>query len=178
MPGTFLSDGGGNVTGFEAPAAARSREMCLRPVGANDFHIICDCTVLLAWAYGSPPLAAGGEDSTINPFIRYWEPARFDRGQLELAHQHHEQHRRRRRSINYEHSSATYGAANVVRLNFRAHDREFRLVLREDPSSVFARNVQIESTDGPMDYDLSRIYTGIVEDQPTPTILQHPANDG
>ncbi|XP_050067990.1 uncharacterized protein LOC126556645 [Anopheles maculipalpis] len=111
-----------------------------------------------------PSLASGGADSAINPFIRYWEPARFDRGLLDLAHQHHEQHRRRRRSINYEHGSAAYGPANVVRLNFRAHDREFRLVLQEDPRSVFARDVQIENTEGPMDYDLSRIYTGTVED--------------
>ncbi|XP_058056095.1 uncharacterized protein LOC131207497 [Anopheles bellator] len=108
------------------------------------------------------PVASGGSDS-INPFIRYWEPARFDRGQLDLAHQHHEQHRRRRRSINYDHGSSAYGPANVVRLNFRAHDREFRLVLREDPRSVFARDVEIESTAGPLDYDLSRIYTGTVE---------------
>ncbi|XP_053679448.1 uncharacterized protein LOC128730426 [Anopheles nili] len=112
----------------------------------------------------APNLAAGGADSTINPFIRYWEPARFDRTQLEQAHQHHEQHRRRRRSINYEHGSSAYGPANVVRLNFRAHDRDFRLVLREDPRSVFSRDVQIENTEGPMDYDLSRIYTGTVED--------------
>uniref|UniRef100_A0A182UT54 Uncharacterized protein n=1 Tax=Anopheles merus TaxID=30066 RepID=A0A182UT54_ANOME len=112
-----------------------------------------------------PTLASGGADSTINPFIRYWEPARFDRGLLDVAHQHHEQHRRRRRSINYEHGSAAYGPANVVRLNFRAHDREFRLVLREDPRSVFSRDVQIENTEGPLDYDLSRIYTGTVEEQ-------------
>uniref|UniRef100_A0A2M4B8E9 ADAM10 endopeptidase n=2 Tax=Anopheles marajoara TaxID=58244 RepID=A0A2M4B8E9_9DIPT len=110
----------------------------------------------------SPSVASGGSDS-INPFIRYWEPARFDRGQLDQAHQHHEQHRRRRRSINYEHGSSGYGPANVVRLNFRAHDREFRLVLREDPRSVFARDVEIENTDGPMDFDVSRIYTGTVE---------------
>ncbi|XP_050082239.1 uncharacterized protein LOC126569301 [Anopheles aquasalis] len=110
----------------------------------------------------SPSVASGGSDS-INPFIRYWEPARFDRGQLDLAHQHHEQHRRRRRSINYEHGSSGYGPANVVRLNFRAHDREFRLVLREDPRSVFARDVEIENSDGPMDFDVSRIYTGTVE---------------
>uniref|UniRef100_A0A182LXL5 Peptidase M12B propeptide domain-containing protein n=1 Tax=Anopheles culicifacies TaxID=139723 RepID=A0A182LXL5_9DIPT len=112
-----------------------------------------------------PYLASGGVDAAINPFIRYWEPARFDRGLLDLAHQHHEQHRRRRRSINYEHGSSAYGPANVVRLNFRAHDREFRLVLREDPRSVFSRDVQIENTEGPVDYDLSRIYTGTVEVQ-------------
>ncbi|KAL1403043.1 hypothetical protein pipiens_000928, partial [Culex pipiens pipiens] len=99
----------------------------------------------------------------INPFIKHWEPARFDRAQLEVAHRHHEAHRRRRRSVNYDHGAASYGPANVVRLNFRAHDRDFRLVLREDPTSVYAQNVQIENTEGPVDYDLSRVYTGVVE---------------
>lgn len=36
-------------------------------------------------------------------------------------------------------------------------------MLREDPRSVFSRDVQIENTEGPLDYDLSRIYTGTVE---------------
>ncbi|XP_053698666.1 uncharacterized protein LOC128745614 [Sabethes cyaneus] len=99
----------------------------------------------------------------INPFIKHWEPARFDRRQLEAAHRHHESHRRRRRNVNYDHSSASYGPANVVRLSFHAHDRDFRLVLREDPSSIYVRDVQIENTEGPVDFDLSRVYTGIVE---------------
>ncbi|EAT43687.1 AAEL004878-PA [Aedes aegypti] len=99
----------------------------------------------------------------LNPFIKHWEPARFDRSQLEVAHRHHETHRRRRRGVNYDHGSSSYGPANVVRLNFHAHDRDFRLVLREDPSSVFARDIQIDNTEGPVDFDLSRVYTGIVE---------------
>nr|XP_029733458.1 uncharacterized protein LOC115269184 [Aedes albopictus] len=99
----------------------------------------------------------------LNPFIKHWEPARFDRSQLDVAHRHHEAHRRRRRGVNYDHGSASYGPANVVRLNFHAHDRDFRLVLREDPSSVFARDIQIDNTEGPVDFDLSRVYTGIVE---------------
>lgn len=42
--------------------------------------------------------------------------------------------------------------------------RDFRLVLRQQPHSVFAHDVEIENTLGPIDYDVSRIYTGSLED--------------
>ncbi|XP_058455167.1 uncharacterized protein LOC131432715 [Malaya genurostris] len=100
----------------------------------------------------------------LNPFIKHWEPVHFDRNQLEGAHWHHENHRRRRRNVNYDQGAASYGPANVVRLNFHAHDRDFKLVLREDPGSIYARDVQILNTEGPVDFDLSRVYTGVVED--------------
>lgn len=35
--------------------------------------------------------------------------------------------------------------------------------LREDPSSVFASDIVIEGTNGPIDFDLSRVYTGKLE---------------
>ncbi|XP_055587566.1 disintegrin and metalloproteinase domain-containing protein 10 isoform X2 [Uranotaenia lowii] len=120
----------------------------------------------IAAVHGSPISSDPIPESlraTINPFIRHWEPARFDRAQLEMAHRHHETHRRRRRSTNYDHGAANYGPANVVRINFHAHDREFRLLLREDPSSIYARDVQIETNDGPKDFDLSRVYTGSID---------------
>lgn len=41
--------------------------------------------------------------------------------------------------------------------------REFKIELREDPSSVFASDIVIENSNGPIDYDLSRIYTGKLE---------------
>jgi hypothetical protein len=41
--------------------------------------------------------------------------------------------------------------------------REFRVELREDPSSVFSSDIVIESTDGPIDFDLSRVYSGKLE---------------
>jgi hypothetical protein len=36
-------------------------------------------------------------------------------------------------------------------------------LLREDPHSVFSPDVQIENTDGPLHYDVSRIYSGVLE---------------
>lgn len=37
------------------------------------------------------------------------------------------------------------------------------MVLREDPSSIFSPDVQIENTLGPLSYDVSRVYTGTLE---------------
>lgn len=45
--------------------------------------------------------------------------------------------------------------------------RDFLLVLRQQPNSVFANDVEIENTLGPIDYDVSRIYTGSLEDDET-----------
>lgn len=41
--------------------------------------------------------------------------------------------------------------------------REFRVELKEDPSSVFSSDIAIENSDGPIDFDISRVYTGQLE---------------
>ncbi|XP_075149714.1 kuzbanian-like isoform X2 [Haematobia irritans] len=108
------------------------------------------------------PLKLPGHTQNISPFIRHWEAAHFDRSHLHDAHQKHVEQKRHRRKRDL--NAGEYGPAHTIRLNFSAHDREFRLVLRQNPLSVFASDVHIESTDGPMDYDISRIYTGSLED--------------
>lgn len=76
-----------------------------------------------------------------------------------------------------------------IRMNFTAHDRwvvvvvfldnsfrnwigiisicvccrEFKLVLLPNPTSIFAEDVQFESTTGPIDYDVGRIHSGHLE---------------
>lgn len=35
--------------------------------------------------------------------------------------------------------------------------------MREDPTSVFASGIVIENSDGPLDFDVSRVYTGKLE---------------
>lgn len=60
---------------------------------------------------------------SINPYIRHWEPARFSRHSFDQAHEVHEQSRRRKREINYNHYSPHYGSTNVIKFNFYAHDR-------------------------------------------------------
>lgn len=37
--------------------------------------------------------------------------------------------------------------------------------MREDPTSVFSTDILIESTDGPLDYDISRVYSGKLESE-------------
>ncbi|XP_017483422.1 PREDICTED: disintegrin and metalloproteinase domain-containing protein 10-like, partial [Rhagoletis zephyria] len=97
----------------------------------------------------------------LSPYIRHWEAADFDRSYLHSAHQKHiEQKRHRRKRELY---SGEFGPVHTIRLNFFAHDREFRMVLHQNPLSVFANDVEIESTHGPVDYDISRIYTGSLE---------------
>jgi hypothetical protein len=43
--------------------------------------------------------------------------------------------------------------------------REFRIEMREDPTSVFSSDIVIEGTDGPLDYDISRVYSGKLESE-------------
>nr|XP_036223994.1 disintegrin and metalloproteinase domain-containing protein 10 isoform X2 [Bactrocera oleae] len=107
------------------------------------------------------PLKLPGHTQKLSPYIRHWEAADFDRSNLHSAHQEHiEQKRhRRKRALN----SVEFGPVHTIRLNFFAHDREFRMVLQQNPLSVFAGDVEIESTHGPVDYDISRIYTGTLE---------------
>ncbi|XP_037910075.1 disintegrin and metalloproteinase domain-containing protein 10 isoform X2 [Hermetia illucens] len=108
------------------------------------------------------PIQNQGSLKSLNPYIKHWEPAHFDRGVLEDAHQVHinQQGRRRKRDT----GGKDYGPANTIKLNFFAHDREFRLVLRQNPISVFSPDVEIENTLGPVDYDVTRVYTGSLED--------------
>lgn len=55
----------------------------------------------------------------------------------------------------------------ILKHSFFCSHRDFLLVLRQQPNSVFANDVEIENTLGPIDYDVSRIYTGSLEDDET-----------
>ncbi|XP_053945369.1 disintegrin and metalloproteinase domain-containing protein 10 isoform X2 [Anastrepha ludens] len=107
------------------------------------------------------PLKLPGHTQKLSPYIRHWETADFDRSYLHSAHQKHIEQKRHRRKR--ELNSDEFGPVHTIRLNFFAHDREFRMVLHQNPLSVFSSDVEIESTHGPVDYDISRIYTGSLE---------------
>ncbi|KAH8251763.1 hypothetical protein KR038_007317 [Drosophila bunnanda] len=111
------------------------------------------------------PLKLPGYTHRLTPYIKHWEAANFDRGVLQAAQVRHLEQARFRQKRHVEEVSTTpSGLAHTIRLNFSAHDRDFRLVLRQQPHSVFAHDVEIENTLGPIDYDVSRIYTGSLED--------------
>lgn len=42
-------------------------------------------------------------------------------------------------------------------------NRQFNVVLREDPASVFSPDIEIENTLGPVHFDQTRVYTGYLE---------------
>ncbi|XP_064536171.1 uncharacterized protein Kul isoform X1 [Drosophila montana] len=111
------------------------------------------------------PLKLPGYTHKLTPYIKHWEAANFDRSVLQAAQLRHLEQARARRKRQVEPSSGSpVGLAHTIRLNFSAHDRDFLLVLRQQPNSVFAHDVEIENTLGPIDYDVSRIYTGSLED--------------
>ncbi|XP_046963563.1 uncharacterized protein LOC124532620 isoform X2 [Vanessa cardui] len=84
----------------------------------------------------------------LSPFVRHWQPADY-----EPVTRH-----RRRRSLPLPPPTTT------LRLFFTAHNKEFRLVLQPDPSSVFAEGVQFHSSAGPIDYNTAHVYSGKLED--------------
>lgn len=101
---------------------------------------------------------------SINPYIYHWEAAHFNRDVFEDVHEKHETNKRRKREINYNHHSPHYGSTNVVEFTIKVHDREFHIKMKEDPTSVFASDFLIEDSNGPIDYDISRVYTGHLKD--------------
>ncbi|XP_032513009.2 uncharacterized protein LOC116766975 [Danaus plexippus] len=84
----------------------------------------------------------------LSPFIRHWQPTRYEpaRG-------------RGRRSLTPSPQPPT-----DIKFYFKAHNREFRLILHPDPSSVFAEGVQFHSSAGPIDYNTASVYSGKLED--------------
>lgn len=60
-------------------------------------------------------------------------------------------------------SNSNSNYQTTVTYFFLIYCREFSLLLREDPTSVFATDMQIENSEGPVDYDISRVYSGKLE---------------
>ena len=57
----------------------------------------------------------------INPYIRHWEAARYDRTPLDDAHRYHHSRHRRKRDVNITSEYAV--RPNSVKFSFYAHDR-------------------------------------------------------
>ncbi|CAK1598538.1 unnamed protein product [Parnassius mnemosyne] len=95
------------------------------------------------------------EGVSLTPFVRHWQPVDYE--PLTPA--------RRRRSLPQHTPSPP--SPQPLRLSFRAHNREFRLVLRPDPSSVFSEDVQFHSSAGPIHYNPAQVYSGKLEGDET-----------
>ena len=94
-------------------------------------------------------------NNQLNEYVLHYETLDYDQGRV-LA-----QHGRSRRS-----SSGGGGDASV-RLEFHSHGKVFRLKLKKGTSAL-SSSIDIVSHDNkPLDVDLSHLYDGILEDEPT-----------
>ncbi|XP_075231361.1 kuzbanian-like [Lycorma delicatula] len=114
----------------------------------------------------------------VNEFIMHYEPARYETS-VTLR-----EHRRIRRSSQEDGgggiSSGTgdRGITAPLRINFTAHDREFRLVLWPD-NEVFCSDVIFEDGAGRrLQYDLGSAYIGTLEDDDEAVVRGLLTSDG
>ncbi|ODN05356.1 Disintegrin and metalloproteinase domain-containing protein 10 [Orchesella cincta] len=101
---------------------------------------------LLSNGSATEEVASGGE----SPALRYFEPVFYSPSEFIS------QHRRKKREIRNSES---------LRLNIASQSRNFRLNLIED-DSVFHPDAVIENSDGPIQYDTSRVLVGHLDDEP------------
>ncbi|EEB13829.1 adam, putative [Pediculus humanus corporis] len=86
----------------------------------------------------------------LNDLIKYYEPAMYVPEDIRNFH------RRRRRGID----GVPFN--KPLRISFKAHDREFNLILRTD-DRIFADDVVFDATSRSVMYDTQRVYTGVLE---------------
>ncbi|KAJ8733472.1 hypothetical protein PYW08_001770 [Mythimna loreyi] len=108
---------------------------------------VAQLTVLASPLEPAPPIPQG---LSLSPFVRHWQPA---------AYAHVGTHRLKRAAL-----PPPEPPPPPLRLSFHAHNKEFKLVLRPDPSSVFADGVQFHSTSGEVDFNPAKVYSGKLED--------------
>uniref|UniRef100_A0A6G1S4U6 ADAM10 endopeptidase n=1 Tax=Aceria tosichella TaxID=561515 RepID=A0A6G1S4U6_9ACAR len=111
---------------------------------------VCVSSLLLAcslvFSYTQPE-ASKTQNNILNQHISHFEP---------LNYNHHYVHKRAKRSIeqekpdrnnnnNHNHNN---NDQNLIEINFRAHNRDFKLRLRPDVESVFAKGAIIEDSQG------------------------------
>ncbi len=110
----------------------------------------------------------------LNSFIKHFEPLYYD------SHKLRHQHSRIKRNLNQNMITSKMGnititstntrlsntkvnQQNEIKLNFSAHNRLFRLVIKSD-NSLFTPDVVIESsTRGVINYDTSNVIKGYLE---------------
>lgn len=90
--------------------------------------------------------------ASLSSFISYYEPAYYDTASVIAQLQ---SSKRAKRSINQK----------LIKIDFRAHDRLFRLRLRPGADSVFSGDIVLEKTGNKsIDFNFNKIVEGHVED--------------
>lgn len=80
----------------------------------------------------------------LNEYISHYEPLTYNTQDI------HKAHLRAKRSVSDD---------TAINLNFKAHSRDFSLVLKRD-LSVFSNDLEVHGDLGPIDFDTSHIYQG------------------
>ncbi|XP_075749240.1 disintegrin and metalloproteinase domain-containing protein 10-like [Rhipicephalus microplus] len=94
---------------------------------------------------------SGAEE--LGPFLRNYELLSYPGWQMDASSSSH----RVKRSVKEP--------SETIHVHFKAHGRDFHLVLRRD-FSAFADNFVMRTTSGPVDANLSHIYSGYIEGDP------------
>ncbi|XP_075550180.1 disintegrin and metalloproteinase domain-containing protein 10-like [Dermacentor variabilis] len=94
--------------------------------------------------------AKGGEAEELGPFLRNYELLSYPGSQLDTTSSSHRVKR------------STKEPADTLHVHFKAQGRDFHLVLRRD-FSAFADNFVMRTSSGPVDADLSHIYSGYLD---------------
>lgn len=90
------------------------------------------------------------QGSPLDSFISYYEPVYFNAS--EVVHQ-----------INKNRAKRSVGQ-NTINIDFRAHNRLFRLRLVHSGDTIFSNDVSFENTAGSIGFKTDRIYSGTMED--------------
>jgi len=90
------------------------------------------------------------QGTPLNSFISYYEPAYFNTS--DVVYQLNKN--RAKRSL----------SPSTINIDFRAHNRLFRLRLVHSGDSIFSDDVSFENTAGQIEFKTDRIYTGTMED--------------
>ncbi|XP_049271952.1 disintegrin and metalloproteinase domain-containing protein 10-like [Rhipicephalus sanguineus] len=98
-------------------------------------------------------LGAKGGAEELGQFLRNYELLSYPESQMNAASSSH----RVKRSVKEP--------SDTIHVHFKAQGRDFHLVLRRD-FSAFADNFVMRTTSGPVDADLSHIYSGYLDGDP------------
>jgi len=104
------------------------------------------------------------QGAPLNSFISYYEPAYFNTSYV--VNQLNKN--RAKRSL----------SQSTINIDFRAHNRLFRLRLVHSPDSIFSDDISFENTAGQIEFKTDKVYTGTMEDDQSATVDGILTSDG
>ncbi|TRY69426.1 hypothetical protein TCAL_13190 [Tigriopus californicus] len=113
----------------------------------------------------------------LNEFVHHFEPAFFALDHVVAQHQDL-LHSRRKREIAGQPQWKDMMGKPDIQFNFTAHNRLFQLELHESSHGIFSDDITFENTNGPIDYAMEKVYSGVLRDTPDSQIHGVLTEDG